>query len=283
MSLWTDFMGAEIKYYQAGPWRTRVAEAGRGTPLVLIHGGGGHLEAYAKNVIPLAQHFHVYAIDALGHGLTDKPMDVEVTTKTQAEHVKRFMDAAGIDKAHLAGESMGGAILGWFAYLCPERTLKYVSICGAGLNPPEGKTPQEQEEQADFAKRTREALANPTAAGLRPRLEWLFHDKRMVTDELAEVRANIWGSPEYQAFARRPRSGGGIESLWSVLPEMGARTPVLFLWTEHNPGTHLSTARRAHELTPNSKLAVIKDSGHWPQYEQPDEFNRILVDFLLKD
>ncbi len=281
MSIWTDLLGAEVKYYQAGPWRTRAVEAGSGTPLILVHGGGGHAETYAKNVIPLAKKYHVYAIDALAHGLTDAPMDIDVTTQTQAEHVKLFMDAAGIDKAYVAGESMGGAILGWLTQKYPERVLKYVSICGAGLIPPEGKSKQEAAELADQVEKTRTALDNPTAAGLRPRMEWLFHDPSQVTDELCETRAAIWGAPAYQSYQRKPRgAGGGIQSLWPVLPEMGKRTPILFLWTENNPGTHLSTAERAQQITPNSKIEVMRDCGHWPQWEDVDRFNKILVDFL---
>jgi pimeloyl-ACP methyl ester carboxylesterase len=284
VSIWTDFMGAEVKFYQAGPWRTRSIEAGSGTPLILIHGGGGHAETYAKNVIPLSKYFHVYAIDALAHGLTTAPMDVDVTSQVSAEHVRLFMDAAGIDRAHVAGESMGGATLGWLTKLYPERVIKYVSICGAGLLPPEGKSAQEAAELADQAEKTRQALDNPTAEGLRPRLEWLFHDPSQVTEEICETRAQIWGAPEYQAYQRKPRAaGGGIASLWNELPEMGKRTPILFLWTENNPGTHLSTAQRAQAMTPNSKIEVMRDCGHWPQWENAEEFNRILVDFLLAE
>ncbi len=284
MSIWTDLLGAEVKFYQAGPWRTRAIEAGSGPPLILIHGGGGHAEAYAKNVIPLSKYFHVYSIDALGHGLTAKPMDLDANAKAVSDHIVAFMDAAGIDKAYVGGESMSGWMLGWTAYLHPDRVIKYVSICGAGLYPPEGKTAQEDEEAQDQGRRTRAALENPTAEGLRPRLEWLFHDTSMVTDELCETRAAIWGSPEYQAYSKRPRQGnfGRTESLWPILPEIGKRTPVLFLWTEENPGTHLSTAIRAHQITPNSQIAVIKHCGHWPQWEKASEFNEIMESWLMR-
>ena len=260
MSIWTDFTGAEVKHYMAGPWKTRAIEAGNGPDLVLIHSGGGHAECYAKNVIPLSEHFHVYAIDALGHGLSAKPMDTDADVKVQAEHVKLFMDAAEIDKAHVAGESMGGAILGWFAQMYPKRVLKYVSICGAELLPPERKSEQEQAELADMMVKTRAALENPTVEGQRPSLEWLFHDKSQVTDEVVEVRAAIWGAPEYQAYSNRPRAGGGggIASLWSELPAMGERMPILFLWTENNPGMHLSTAQRARA---DAELQIRSDQG----------------------
>ncbi len=281
MSIWTDLLGAEIKYYMAGDWKTRVAEAGTGTPLILLHGGGGHLEAFAKNILPLSQFFHVYAIDFLTEGLTAKPLDIDVTIHTQAEHVRLFMDAAGIERAHLAGESNGGAIAGFTAYEYPERTLSYVSIVGASLIPPEGKSEQERSEITDQIERTRVALDNPTIENIRSRLEWLFVDPSQATDELCETRARIWSDPDYQAYRRKPRTRrGGPESLWPVLPELGERTPVLYLWTEHNPGTHLSTAERACQITPGASLEVMRDCGHWPQWEKPEEFNQILIDFL---
>ena len=131
---------------------------------------------------------------------------------------------------------------------------------------------------ADMMVKTRAALENPTPEGLRPRLEWLFHDPSLVTDEVAEVRTKIWGAPDYQASANRRMT---IDSLWPELPELGKRTSTLFLWTANNPGTHLSTAQRACELTPNAQIKVIQRCGHWPQWEKADEFNDILVDFLL--
>ena len=280
MSIWTDLMGAEVKFYQAGPFRTRSIEAGSGTPLLLMHGGGGHAEFAAKNIIPLSNDFRVYSIDALGHGFASKPLDVELTAKRQAD----FLDAAGIEKAYVGGESMSGWILGWFSYLYPDRVLKYVSICGAGLYPPEGKTPEEDAEARDMGRRTQAAIDNPTPETIRPRLEWLFHDPSQVTDELCEVRARIWAAPDYQAYQRKPSSGGGVraESLWPILPELGKKVPTLFLWTEHNPGTHLSTAVRAHEITPGSEICVIRNSGHWPQWEGADDFNTILRSWLLE-
>jgi pimeloyl-ACP methyl ester carboxylesterase len=282
MSIWTDLLGAEVKFYMAGEWKTRCIEAGDGAPLILIHGGGGHAEAYAKNVMRLAKRWHVYAIDALGHGLTAKPLDVVVNTETQAEHVLKFMDAAGIDRAHLAGESMGGAILGMVAYKAPDRSISYTSIVGAGLIPPEGKTEAELAERDSGNRAMQAGLETPTPEIVRQRFEWLFHDKSQVPDELPETRALIWSSPDYQEYQKHGKRGGGISSIWSMLPEIGRRTPTMFLWTENNPGTHVGTAKRAHELTPNSRFEVIKNSGHWPQWEQVEEFHRLFEPFLIE-
>lgn len=103
MTLWTDAFGAEVRFHQAGPWRTRALEAGSGDDHVLLIGGiTGHVEGWARNVVPLAERgLHVHAIDALGHGLTDKPVDVDYVAPTFAAHVVAFLDAIGVERAHL--------------------------------------------------------------------------------------------------------------------------------------------------------------------------------------
>src|SRR5205085_1365087 len=72
-SIWVDLLGAEVRFRDAGGLRTRSIEAGEGEPLILLHGSGGHAEAYSRNVLPLANDFRVHAVDMIGHGLTDKP------------------------------------------------------------------------------------------------------------------------------------------------------------------------------------------------------------------
>ena len=75
MSIWSDLANQEfsLHYVDANGVRTRVLEAGKGTPLILLHGTGGHIEAYARNIPELSKHFRVICIDMLGHGYTDKP------------------------------------------------------------------------------------------------------------------------------------------------------------------------------------------------------------------
>jgi hypothetical protein len=77
MTIWTDTLGAEIRFRQAGAWRTRSIEAGDGPAVIMMGGLTGHAEAFSRNVLPLAARgLRVHAIDCLGHGLTDRPIDV---------------------------------------------------------------------------------------------------------------------------------------------------------------------------------------------------------------
>src|SRR5436309_7196868 len=101
-SIWTALLGAEVRFVQGRQYRHRVIEAGSGPPLILIHGVGSSAELFAHNVLPLAEHFRVLAIDALYHGYSSlEPYDADERVRAQADAVLDFMDALGIERAHL--------------------------------------------------------------------------------------------------------------------------------------------------------------------------------------
>src|SRR4051812_49809077 len=96
-----------IEHVDVGPWRTRVLQAGAGEPLVLMPGTGGHLEAYAHNIGPLAEHFRVIAYDYPGHGYTTHATS-DLELPDYVEHLAGLLDVLGVPRAHLSGESLGG-------------------------------------------------------------------------------------------------------------------------------------------------------------------------------
>jgi HOMODA hydrolase len=98
MSLWLDLLGAEIRYVSTPTFgNIRIAEAGKGNAETILfqHGLNGHLEAYAKNLIPLSKDFHVIAFDYAGHGLSDKKIP-DYNPAVFAEQVRELMDALNI-------------------------------------------------------------------------------------------------------------------------------------------------------------------------------------------
>ncbi|HEY5350798.1 MAG TPA: alpha/beta fold hydrolase [Candidatus Lustribacter sp.] len=95
-------------YADANGVRTRYLQAGDAAApaLVFLHGTGGHAEAYVRNLAEHAKYFNTFAIDLLGHGYTDKPAyDYEIPR--YVEHVNAFLDAVGVERASLSGESLG--------------------------------------------------------------------------------------------------------------------------------------------------------------------------------
>jgi len=110
-SIWSDLQGVSFSqgYKDANGVRTRYLHSGADDkPVVLfLHGTGGHAEAYCRNIGPHGEHFSAWAIDMLGHGLTDKP-DYDYEIPRYIDHIAGFLDAIGAEKASLSGESLGG-------------------------------------------------------------------------------------------------------------------------------------------------------------------------------
>lgn len=284
-TIWVDLLGAEVKFYDAGGLRTRSIEAGTGEALIFLHGSGGHAEAFSRNVVPLSDQFRVYAIDMIAHGLTDAG-DGDQSAPRMARHIVDFLDAAGIDRAHLAGESLGGWVACWTALLYPDRIHKIISITGAGLKVETDEASQAHAERGtgELRRLSQQFAQTPTRENLRARLGWLFRDKSDITDELVEVRWALYQRPETRNVLARmgARQSGPGDPEYALTPERlrEIQAPLLFLWTEFNPSTPASTARRAQAQVPGSKWVELKDCAHWPQWEDPEAFNGAVRAFL---
>ena len=263
------------KYYMAGEVRTRCFEKGRGSPVILLHGSGGHAEAWVRNVIPLSEHFHVFAIDYLGHGYTNLPKGMSRNLEDFCKHLLNFMDAVGIEKANLVGESMGGQISVLMAHEHPERIEKIGLIVGGIPSQEHGYTAG----MTQFQELTREAAGNPTMETIRRRMEWLFYDPKMLPDELVEVRLKIYTRPKEESSEGSPREGGRRSyGLIEKIPRLKA--PILFFWTTHNPTCPWHVAEKVHQSVPGSRFVLVDKAAHWPQFEQPEEFNRTIIEFF---
>src|SRR5580693_5713089 len=128
-SVWSDLQGVPFVqgYLDAGGVRTRYLRAGDSANpvLIMLHGSGGHAEAYVRNLEAHAEHFSTWAIDMLGHGYTDRaghPLEIH----DYVEHLLEFMAAIGVERAHISGESLGGWVATRVAIDHPERVDRLV-------------------------------------------------------------------------------------------------------------------------------------------------------------
>jgi pimeloyl-ACP methyl ester carboxylesterase len=283
MSLWQDFLGATVRTVETRTWgATRIAEAGmeHAETVIFLHGIGGHLEAYAKNVVALADRFHTVAYDYIGHGLSAKPV-IEYSPLVLAQHLADLMDALGLDRAHLCGESLGGWTSGHFAVRHPERVDRLILNTAAGLPI---VTEQGRHDLAELIALSEKAGTQgpPTYASILARMQWLFHPANhgMISEELVNTRLRFYSQPVMKDVAPRvlamiPRH----DELLIPLEDIRAET--LFLWTEDNPVHDVESARAGAARVPGAQLYVMQaDSAHWPQYEAPDEFNDVVARFL---
>ncbi|SOJ57270.1 4,5:9,10-diseco-3-hydroxy-5,9, 17-trioxoandrosta-1(10),2-diene-4-oate hydrolase [Mycobacterium simulans] len=283
-SVWSDLQGVPFEQGYllaggAGGIRTRYLRAGHpGAPvLLLLHGSGGHAEAYVRNLAAHAEHFWTWSIDMLGHGFTDKPGH-PLEIHHYVEHVMAVVRAIGVERISLSGESLGGWVAARAAVDHPDVIDRLVLNTAGGSQ----ADPEVMQRIIDLSMA---AAEDPTWETVQARIKWLMADKSKGYDDLAASRQRIYRQPGFVAAMRdimalqdpdiRARNLLGPE-------EYGAITaPTLVLWTSHDPTADVPEGRRIASMIPGARFEVMSGCGHWPQYEDAKTFNRLHLDFLL--
>jgi 4,5:9,10-diseco-3-hydroxy-5,9,17-trioxoandrosta-1(10),2-diene-4-oate hydrolase len=202
------------------------------SPIILIHGIGGNVESWLPNFQALAAKHRVYALDLLGHGLTDKPLDVSYDVLSLAQFVKGFIAVLGIDHAHLVGHSLGGGVALQFALTFPSAIDRLVLVASAGLG-----------REAALALRISslpllgEYLTRPSLSGTKQSMQSIIFDPTLVTDDLVEQNYRLALLPDAQkAFLKTLRAVGDMSGqkqnfyapIVAGLPTL--RRPVMVVW-----------------------------------------------------
>lgn len=278
MTIWTELTDVEftLTHIDAGGLRTRTLQAGHGEAVVMLHGTSGHLEAFARNIAELSEHVACHAIDMMGHGYTESPGQ-PYRIPAYVAHVLAYLDAAGIDRAHFIGESLGGWVAGRLAADHPERvaSLTLVAPGGTVANP----------EVMDRIKTsTRRAVLSDDIELTRQRLRLLMHDPVNATEELVEVRHAIYHRPEFVANVDNLLCLQEMENRRPDLltaEQMGRiSAPTRIVWGAENPFGDIPEANAMHAAIPGSSLTIYAECGHWPQHEHADRFNKETLEFL---
>ena len=282
MSVWTDLSGIpfRVDMVDAGGLKTRALIAGEGDDnVIFMHGTSGHMEAFSRNIVAHVEAgFKCHAIDAMGHGYTDKP-DYNYEIPAYAKHVLDYMDAQGIDKVHFGGESLGGWIAAYISIHNPERvqSLQLIAAGGTKINPPVMKRIKES---------TKKAVMDDDIELTRARLQLLMHDNANATEELVDVRYKIYHQPEFQKnidkllcmqeLEIRQRNVLKVEDLEKI------KVPTLIIWGRNNPFGEVPEADKMHKAIESSELELFDECGHWPQHERPELYNPLAIAFLNK-
>ncbi len=280
-SIWSDLQGVAFSqgYLAAGGVRTRYLRAGGDDKqaLLLLHGSGGHAEAYVRNLEAHAEHFSTWAIDMLGHGYTDKPgHPLEVAH--YVDHVIAVLDTIGADRASISGESLGGWVAARAAIDHPDRVDRLVLNTAGGSQ-------ADPEVMKRIITLSMAAAENPSWETVQARIRWLMADKSKNYDDLVASRQRIYRQPGFVAAMRDIMALQDPELRARNLlgpDEYGAITaPTLVLWTSDDPTADVTEGRRIASMIPGARFEVMPGCGHWPQYEDAKTFNRLHIDFLL--
>lgn len=289
MSIWIDLLDSEVRYIETPRYgRTRILEAGKDNAeaLILMHGIGGHVEAYAKNVTALADRYHVIAFDFVGHGLSEKKTDITYQIDDYVEQLRELLDALDIERAHISGESLGGVVSGFFGLKYPQRVIRMVLNTTGGIPIVSDKGRQDLQNLAELSARNFGKL--PTLESVRARMQWLIYEGNwhLLDDELIASRLTLYSREDFQksaplVFGRLIKKAGDDNQRMDMIDLESLQCETLLLWTKYNPIHDVAAAEAALARLPNGFLHVMRgDAAHWPQYEQPEEFNAVMRSFL---
>lgn len=282
MTIWTDLSDTafSVDFVDAGGLRTRTLRAGKGAPVIFLHGTSGHLEAFIRNLPAHAELYDCHAIDMMGHGYTDSPPQA-YRISGYVDHLVAYMDAVGIERAHFVGESLGGWVAARLAVDFPDRVGKLTLVAPGG-------TVANAEVMERIKTSTRAAVECDDIGLTRKRLELLMFDPtHNVTDELVDVRHAIYHRESFVKAIDRLLALQEIENrepdLLTVEQMNSIKAPTLIVWGMENPFGKVPEAHRMQESIPGSQLELFEECGHWPQHEHADRFNALNLAFLASE
>lgn len=280
-SVWSDLQGVTFSqgFLDAGGVRTRYLHAGdpADPALILLHGSGGHAEAYVRNLQAHAEHFSTWSIDMLGHGYTDKPgHPLEIAH--YVDHLVAVLDTIGARRAYISGESLGGWVASRFAVDHPDRLERLVLNTAGGSQ-------ADPEVMKRIIALSMAAAENPSWETVQARIAWLMADKSKGYDDIVASRQRVYRQPGFVAAMRDIMALQDPEirqrNLMSPSDYGSITAPTLVLWTSDDPTADTTEGRRISEMIPGARFEVMQGCGHWPQYEDATTFNRLHIDFLL--
>lgn len=249
--------------------RLHYVEAGAGPPVVLLHGLGSDARAWRQTIPALASSYHVFALDQIGFGQSDKP-DIPYRVGVLVDSLTGFLDAVGLKKTTLIGNSLGGWVATTFATSHPDRLDKLVLVDSAGY----GQEPSEM--VRDYLARFDPAMVS---AAMQLLGSMSPDDQRRV--QLAAV----------QYFARRMSRDDGLavasivesivrgeDALGSEVKQIAA--PTLVVWGRNDMTIPLRVGETLAKDIPHAQKVVLDGCGHRPMGECAPAFNAAVRRFL---
>lgn len=250
-------------------------EGGIGETVVFIHGFGAEKDYWTKMAKYFKKDYHVIIPDLPGFGESDRNPNLSYDVEAQADRIHHFLEKINTGKVFIAGNSMGGNIAGIFAAKYPEQVTGLALLDTAGINAPQksdlfkalekGKNPLIVNKVEDFDNL----------------LDFGYAEKPFIPSPLKNYLA-------LQAIANKPYN----EKVWDdmfakpamledYLPQL--TLPVLIIWGDQDRILHVSSVEVLEKKLPRFKTHIMKDCGHGPMLERPEETANYILNFLQTD
>ena len=248
--------------------------------VVMLHGSGPGASGWAnfnRNIEPLVNAgYRVVLMDCPGWSKSDPIVNSGSRSDLNARALKSLLDAIGLDKVHIVGNSMGAHSTVAFALAYPERVGKLI-LMGGGTGGPSQFVPMPTE----GIKLIGAVYRDPTVENLKRMMNVFVYDASSLTDELYQQRLD-------NILARRDHLENFVKSSVAnpkQFPDYGPRlseikAQTLVIWGRDDRFVPMDVGLRLIWGIPNAQLHVFNQCGHWAQWEHADTFNRLVLDFL---
>ena len=268
------------RFVEANGTRIRFWHAGSGPALVLVHGLLGYSFSWRRVITEFARDREVFALDMPGAGFSECRADLDCRLMGAAQRLLAFLNAAEISSCDLVGSSYGGSTAIMLAGLIPSRIRSLVLISPA--NPWSG-----------IGRKRLALLRNPgisflfpiVARAARPLHRYfvrrMWGDPKRVTAETLEgyvrplIRTGIFEHAIKIVRSWHP----DMDQLESTLPTI-AEIPTLLVWGDKDRVVDLASAQVMAKHLPGARIAIVHGAGHLPYEECPEDFCRIVQEFL---
>lgn len=279
-SRFTEIQGMPVHY----------RDEGDGEAIVLLHGSGASLHTWEDWTQELIKNYRVIRLDLSGFGLTGPQPDKDYSMGMYTELVSELLNKLQVSSFHIAGNSLGGNIAWRYAVKHPEqiKTMTLLDATGYRVKrkKPANTTEKPKKRKTSWVFR---ALRNPFMRSvlkkvtpkflIRSNLEQVYYDDTKVTDQLIE---------RYHDMLRRTGNRQAYIDRFTVkrtrtdeTPKLkNLDTPTLIIWGEQDLWVPLAVGELFDKNMPNSKLVVMKETGHLPMEERPMESVALMLDFI---
>lgn len=259
-----------------GDIQVNYHDQGEGKPVILLHGSGAGVTAWAnwRNAIPMLSEFRrVLAPDLVGFGYTESPADYEFKhLDTWVDQIIRFMDALDIEKADFVGNSFGGSLSLRLAVEHPKRVGRMV-LMGSGGQP------------FDVSPELAKLWGyKPSMEAMKEILGIMAFDQSIATDELAEMRYNATTRPGFQERFERvfpqPYQRWADAQVVSDQDLSALENEVLIIHGRDDRVVPVQISENLFRKIKNAQMHLFGNCGHWTQIEQTARFNALVLQFL---
>lgn len=267
------------RYVEAAGARVHLHDVGEGPAVLLLHGAGAGatgLSNFSANISALAHRFRVIAPDMPGWGRSDRI----TASPDPVATIVGILDALGIERAALVGNSMGGMNSIRTALAHPDRVSRLITM---GAPVPGANTWSAGNGPSEGLKILNAGYDDPSPATLKKLVQIMCFDQSFATDELAEIRsAAARENPEHLTDFIANQGPPQVRDYLTGDPRALARitAPTLAIHGRDDRVVSFENSLRLVTYVPRAQLLLWNQCGHWAQIEYADRFNKVVADFV---